>query len=91
MTVERNKVVPVWLLGLLVALGSAGLALALDRAQVAAMEANHEARIQVLEKQGEQTYSMHLEILRNQGLLQTQMQQLIDRQDEVRRKLKIIQ
>lgn len=91
MTMERSKVVPVWLLGLLVALGSAGLALTADRAQVAAIEANHEARIQVLEKDADRTYRTELEILRTLADIRAVQQQIIDRQDEVRRKLKIIQ
>lgn len=88
---ERSKVVPVWLLSALIALGSAGLAVTADRAQVAAMGANHEARIQVLEKQSEQMNAMHLEILKTLGEMRTQMQRLIDRQDEVGRHLKIIE
>jgi len=91
MTMERTKVVPVWLLGLLIAIGSAGLALTGDRAQVAAMEANHEARIQALEKEADHTNQAYLDILHALGDIRAVQQQIIDRQDEVRRKLKIIQ
>lgn len=91
MRIERTKTVPVWVLGLLIAFASAGITLSADRASVAATAANHEARLQALEKQAEQTNAMHFEILRTLGEIRAVQQQIIDRQDEVRRKLKIIQ
>jgi hypothetical protein len=91
MTVERQKVVPVWVLGLLVALGSTGLALTADRASIASLTGNLEARVVVLEKQAEETRTMHLEILRELAGIESRQEQIGERLDEVRRKLKIIQ
>jgi len=91
LTVESSKFVPVWLIGLFIAAASAGLTLVADRVSIAALTSNLEARVVVLERQADETKTMHLEILRQLQDIETRQQQIIDRQDEVRRKLKIIQ
>ena len=96
MTMREPQSVPIWVLSLLIGLASVGLTLTFDRATIAGNLATLAARVEGLEKQAETTTQMHGAIMIQLDDLKNTdekaailLQQLADRQDEIRRKLGI--
>ena len=90
------KSIPVWLISCLVGMASIILTLAADRVSIAAAESSTAAKVSSLEDGQKNYVSQHEAIIRKldklqEGQLQIQVaqQRIIDRQEEVRRKLGI--
>ena|SRR5579872_7494227 len=90
------KAVPVWLLGVLIGLGSIGLTLVFDRVAIAESQSSISVRVDALERQydelrkADERTLAHLESNSEKlDALTISVQKVIDRQEEVRRKLRL--
>ena len=80
---------PPWLATLLISLASIGLTLIFDRVTLAATISNISSRVATLEEEYKETKLMHMEIIQELHSMEINQQSILDRQDEMRRKLHI--